>query len=49
MLLALGILSLAIGWLLLYCGYAGISVIGEVKHIFSPTANPAPHPTNPNA
>lgn len=49
MLLMLGILSMSLGWLLLYAGYAGISVRQEIGHIFSPTKTAAPRPTNPGA
>ena len=43
----LGIFSLAFGFLLAYSGYAGISVRGEIGHIFNPASYAAPKPTNP--
>lgn len=49
MLLMLGIFSLAFGFLLAYCGFAGVSVRGEVGHIFNPASYPAPPKKNPQA
>jgi hypothetical protein len=47
MLLGLGILSIAFGWLLLYGGFAGVGIRAELGHIFNPSKFSAPHPSNP--
>jgi len=49
MLLALGIFSLAFGFLLMYAGWSGVGVRAELGHIFNPSKFAAPKPTNPRA